>query len=190
MVIGITGRYCAGKDTAVEILSRRGFREIDVDRIGHQVLAEMREAVVAEFGPAVLTPDGEVDRRRLGAIVFKSREKMGRLEAILHPAMVRRVEQRIGSGEDPVAINAAVLFRMGLHRLCDRVLCIRAPFALRLLRALRRDRLPPGDAWRRLTAQRGICPKFPSGDVDIYRVGNHCGRKALERRLEKVLRQG
>jgi dephospho-CoA kinase len=190
MVIGVTGKYCAGKDTAVRFLRRRGFREIDVDRIGHRVLEEMSRAVAEEFGPSVLTPDGGVDRRRLGAIAFQSKEEMRRLESILHPLMVRRVEEALAGGGGHAAINAAVLFRMGLQKLCDRILCIHAPFPLRFLRALQRDGLPLGATWKRLAAQEGICPKFPSGDVDIYRVGNCCRRKALERRLEQVLRQG
>lgn len=190
MIIGVAGKYCAGKDTLVGLLQERGFRHIDVDAIGHLVLEEKREAVAAEFGSEMLDPDGRIDRKRLGNVVFRDSERRKKLEGILHPAMVRRVTERIAEAAAPVVINAAVLFPMGLHRLCDKVICVTAPFPFRLRRALRRDGHSLTDTWRRLTAQKGICPKLPWGDVDIYRVSNWCGRESLGHRLENILQLG
>jgi dephospho-CoA kinase len=186
MVLGLTGRYCAGKDAVARILERRGFRVLDVDRIGHEVLEERREEVAAAFGPGVRRADGSIDRRALGRIVFADPDALARHEAIMHPAMVERVRALTaaerGAGRD-VAVNAALLRRMGLDRLCDAVLEVRACFPRRFLRGLRRDRLGPVQVLRRMRSQHGgprrLNSKTPG--VDTYTVRND---RATSRRLE------
>jgi dephospho-CoA kinase len=186
MVLGLTGLYCAGKDAAARILERKGFRVIDVDRVGHEVLEERREEVAAAFGPGVRRADGSIDRRALGRIVFADPAALARHEAIVHPAMVERVRgiaaAERAAGRD-VAINAALLRPMGLDRLCDAILEVRACFPRRFLRGLRRDRLGPVQVLRRMRSQRTglrrLNRKTPG--VDTYTVRND---RATTRRLE------
>ena len=187
MVVGIAGKYCAGKDTLVALLSRRGFEVIDVDKVGHQVLLDRREEITQAFGPAVLSSLGEVNRRALGAIVFKNRKARRRLEAIVHPEMVSRVRDVIEDRGGRIIINAAILFHMGLHRLCDVVICVKAPMLVRLRRALKRDSLGLVETMKRILAQRRICFKFKTGDVDTYSVRNAGSEEDLEDRLESLL---
>ncbi len=188
MVIGVTGGYCAGKNEAVSRLRELGFVEIDVDRLGHAAIELQKQQVVARFGERVLAPDGRVDRRSLGRLVFGDRAALGDLEAIVHPVMVAEVERLLGERAAPAVINAAILFRMGLHRFCDVVVCVRAPFAVRLVRAMRRDRLGVFAAAGRLLAQGRVCPKTVSPDVDTLTVSNSGSRQRLFARLEESLR--
>jgi dephospho-CoA kinase len=186
MVLGLTGRYCAGKDAAARILEREGFRVLDVDRIGHEVLEARRDEVAAVFGSGVRRADGSIDRRALGRLVFADPAALARLEAIVHPAMVERVralaDAERSAGRD-VAVNAALLRRMGLDRLCDAVLEVRACFPRRFVRGLRRDRLGPVQVLRRMRSQntgsRRLNRKTPG--VDTYTVRND---RATTRRLE------
>jgi dephospho-CoA kinase len=173
------------------ILAEGGFRIIDVDGVGHRVLRdpEARELVAARFGPDVLAPDGQVDRRRLGRRVFGDRRELAALEAIVHPRMVQRVREELALGGGPVVLNAAVLFRMGLDRLCDAVLCVRAPWCKRLARARRRDGLGLVQGLRRIASQRGICPKLPGPGVDIYYVDNAGDGDALRKRVLGLVRE-
>lgn len=189
-VLGVAGPYCAGKNAVVEVLKARGFAEIDVDRVGHQVLEEQRARVAGRFGARVLAPDGRVDRRALGALVFRDRGERRALEAIVHPAMAAEVERRTAvlSAEGAnVVIHAAILLPMGLDRLCDRVICVTAPWWLRLARCLARDRLTLRQAVSRLWAQRGICLKPDGRPVDIRYIRNVGDRRALAARVEAVL---
>jgi dephospho-CoA kinase len=186
MVIGLTGRYCAGKDAVARILELRGFQVLDVDRIGHEVLGERREEVAAAFGPDVRRPDGSIDRRALGRLVFADQAALARHEAIVHPAMIERVRALAAAaraqGRD-VAVNAALLAHMGLDRLCDAVVEVRSCFPRRFLRGLRRDRLGPVQVLRRMRSQRlqprRLNRKTPG--VDTYTVRND---RATTRRLE------
>ena len=177
MVIGIAGKYCAGKDFIVGMVNKYrynglGFTVLDVDNIGHIVLEREKDRVVSVFGKTIVDKTGAIDRRKLGQIVFRNRENKAKLESILHPLMVDEVKKRIKDRKNNFIINAAILFDMGLHLLCDFVICINAPFFIRFRRALKRDNLPVWDIVKRLSAQRRICPKSVESEVDIYSVRN------------------
>ena len=186
MVIGVTGLYAAGKDVVTSILVRRGFAEINVDRVGHRVLGEKKAAVAAAFGNAVLGTDGEVDRRALSAIVFNDPAALARLEGILHPRMKELVAEDVRRSPGDCAINAALLFPMGLAELADAVIVVRAPLFLRACRARRRDRLSWRELFARFRSQGKIIPQPPPANVDIYNVWNTRNRSSLERSVETI----
>lgn len=177
MVIGIAGKYCSGKDLVADIAKNYkyngfGFTVVDVDSIGHIVLDRERERIVSAFGRSITNNKGAIDRVKLGKIVFGSRKKRAELESILHPIMIEEIKASIKARKDNSIINAAILFGMGLHTLCDFVICVNAPFFVRFKRALKRDNLSIRDAIKRLSAQRRICPKSIESKVDIYNVRN------------------
>jgi dephospho-CoA kinase len=98
LVIGLTGGIGTGKTAVASILRDLGAEIIGADEIAHEAYEPGTsgwQAVVDEFGEAVLTPGGEVDRHRLGAIVFQDKEKLERLNAIVHPRTRELIEQRI-----------------------------------------------------------------------------------------------
>jgi dephospho-CoA kinase len=186
MIVGLTGKYCAGKDRVAGIFAAHGFRVIDVDALGHEALAARSGQVIAAFGRSLADDTGGVNRRALGRIVFGDPAALARLEAILHPAMVQRVKEIIAEGGSDVVVNAAILHHMGLHVLCGAVVCVRAPLPARLVRAMRRDRLPLRDALARITAQKGICPQLNDPNVDTYSVRNMGSARSLERRVARL----
>jgi dephospho-CoA kinase len=186
-ILGIAGRYCAGKDAVVRILAGRGFRTIDVDAVGHEVLQEQRDKVREAFGDGVMASDGSVDRRALGARVFRDPTDLSRLESIVHPPMVEKVRALISRTGGNLLINAAVLHRMGLHALCDAVLWVMAPLPIRFFRAMKRDRLTPRRAWERIAAQCGLRPQCNGPQVDTYIVNNRGSMRMLERAVERIL---
>lgn len=188
MVVGISGKYCAGKSTVAALLAREwDFLEIDVDRLGHDALREQKDEVAERFGGRVLT-DGEIDRSKLGRIVFGDAGALSALEAIVHPRMVSMAERRIAThSERDVAVNAAILFKMGLDRLCDSVIWVEAPLVMRFRRARERDGLPALQILKRFYAQRGMKPQPSSSGVDIHTVRNSGNLDDLKRRLRTVL---
>jgi dephospho-CoA kinase len=138
MIVGLSGKYCAGKDIVARAFAAEGFHVIDVDGLGHEALAARAGEVIAAFGAPVESPPGAVDRKALGRIVFADPAARARLEAVVHPRMVERVREEIASHGRDVVVNAAVLHRMGLHRMCAAVICVVSPWPRRLLRAMRR----------------------------------------------------
>ncbi len=188
MIIGVTGKYCAGKNEVGRILKNKGMYQIDVDTLGHEVLEKEKEQIICRFGRQVLTPDGVVDRRSLGEIVFKDRNALNDLEEILHPGMVKRTEELIREHrEGGGVVNAAVLFKMGLHRLCDRVFWVQAPLILRIRRGRKRDGLSYPAIIRRIWTQKALNPNKWKDVVDIYRVDNLGSPSRLEKTVMSLL---
>jgi dephospho-CoA kinase len=190
-VLGVTGTYCSGKNTLVSIVRELTYSEIDVDRVGHVILNDdgVKRELRRRFGADIFSREGEVDRRILGRRVFRHSAELRALEAIVHPPMAAEVEGSLKRLEGRVVINAAVLFRMGLERLCDAVICVRAPLMQRLQRARRRDRVGLIQAIRRMRSQRGICPKLNANAVDIYYVDNDRGLDHLRTQILTILRE-
>jgi len=195
MVAGVTGKYCAGKDAVSGILERHGFVSVDEDGIGHRALGEKRDAVIAAFGSSVKSHDGTINRSKLGSIVFSRISELRRLEQILHPWMVSETKRQLAHMSDTdVIINAAIMFRMGLHILCDFVIVVKAPLIVRVLRGLRRDTRGLWHVINRLKYQpsseiHGHFLKKQGILVDMYTVRNGGGKKALARRVSRILEQ-
>jgi dephospho-CoA kinase len=182
MVVGITGGYCSGKDTAASLFARNGFRLIDVDRLGHRALEMKSREIVARFGEGVLVGN-RIDRKALGRIVFADRDARADLEKIVHPWMIRRVRDGVRASGKCV-INAALLVEMCLHVLCDVVIAIRVERETAVERALRRDGVSREEAESRLDAQFPVKEKLHLVDIHIENDGT---LESFEHRMQEVL---
>lgn len=124
-VIGLTGNIATGKSAIMNLAREQGALVIDADKIVHEILAEdedVQAAVVAAFGPAVQQVSGGIDRPALGRIVFGDAHALGELEAIVHPAVQRRVLARIQeSAASIVMIEAIKLLEGKLRGLCHTI---------------------------------------------------------------------
>ncbi len=189
IVVGLTGRYCAGKGSAAGVFASLGFQVVDADDLSHEVLDEKTAEVVAAFGEGVRGSEGRVDRRALGRIVFADPSAQTRLQDILYPAITERILRFIREAHGDVVINAPLLHRAGLQRVCDAVVFVRAPALVRLVRAMRRDRLRLRDAWTRINAQRDVRPQSNDSGVDTYSVLNWGSLRSLERRIKRLARR-
>ena len=114
---GLTGGIASGKSTVAAMFAELGARVIDADRLGHEVIRSPQPAyhdIVRHFGFEILDPQGEIDRKRLGAIVFADPEKLRLLNSLVHPAVIERVEQLATAYhlQDP---RAVILVEAALH---------------------------------------------------------------------------
>jgi len=179
-IIGLTGRYCAGKDHVATLFAERNIPVIDVDKLGHQVLGEVGDQLVSEFGNTIMREDGSVDRKRLGSLVFADPERLKALERIVHPHMVRRcmmlIEAHAQTDKRALVINAALLGRMKLDVLCDAVCFVHAPVLVRLLRSMHRDGSTIKSFLRMEKAQQDITVREIKGAQSVHILENW-GRK-------------
>ncbi|MGE4584211.1 MAG: dephospho-CoA kinase [Sphaerochaeta sp.] len=186
MVIGLTGKACAGKNQYAEVFAQAGCKVIDVDLLGHDALEQSKDELLQAFGAAVFT-DGRIDRKALGALVFSNPEKLQLLESITHPKMVSACKAIIDAERSQptaaVILNAALLKRMGLVTLCDRVLFIDAPLWLRFLRCRKRESL----SWRRFLAreraQKDITFHAIGSAVACERMRNSHSKRLIHRQV-------
>ena len=146
------------------------------------------QEVVQEFGPEALQPDGQLDRKGLGAIVFADPQRRKRLEAITHPAIRRRQERILRALEEEafeglVIWDAALLLEGGGQRSMDRVVVVAADPDTELRRLMGRDGLAEADALQRIRSQMPVADKVKLAD---HVVDNSGSRAETERRVREV----
>ena len=194
MLLGLTGGYCAGKSSAARLLEARGFLVIDVDRLGHRALADVADRVAARFGPGVLDSSGNLDRKRLAAIVFADPRALADHEAIVHPRMLELLDESLAAAagaKRDACIDAALLYRFPQAAGCDGIIELRAPLAARLARARKRDGLSAPQALRRIVRQRPLWrlrPRPAPGHPPFVMILRNPGSpELLERRMDEAL---
>jgi len=188
MLIGLTGKYCAGKNHVASILEKKGLPVLDVDKLGYIVLETEKTAVFTQFGTDLQRADGSLDRRLLGQRVFGNPDKLKLLEAIVHPPVNRLTEEWTAKNKDKTCvINAALLHRSAVFTNLDRIILVTSPFLTRLLRARRRDRLSLTEIIKRFSSQKDFNSQYLSVNAEIKRVGNPglSGSRKLQQKLER-----
>lgn len=197
-LIGLTGGYCAGKNYIGRILSTMGFEMLDIDILGHQALNNAARQIKVRFGKDCIKPDGKVDRRKLGDLVFNKPEELAALEAIVHPEANRLteawVQQRPGK---TLILNAALLHRSSLFNQLDCIILVKAPLWVRIIRAKFRDRLSLGQIFARIRSQKEFLSQYSEKKADIHIVRNRgfcrfldpLNRRIARHRLRKILKR-
>lgn len=127
-VIGLTGGIGSGKSTVSQFLAELGAVILNADAVGHEAFkpdTEIWREVVAAFGRQVLTPDGNIDRKKLGEIVFGNAESLSGLNQIMHPRMYDMVKAQLeeyrGQGKSVAVLEAPLLLEAGWTSLVDEV---------------------------------------------------------------------
>ncbi len=140
-VIGITGGIGSGKSAVARILKEKyGAAVIDTDAIGHELMEAGKPAykeVIRNFGGKVTAPDGSIDRKVLGSIVFADRAKLEVLNSIIHPAVGAEVDKKISEYREKykyIALETALLLKVGYNTKCDKIWFIYADKKTRLER--------------------------------------------------------
>src|SRR5579875_3263974 len=158
-LLGLTGNIACGKTTVGQMLLALGAaRYIDADAVVHDLYAPgqpVYDAVIAVFGHAIVTAEGQIDRRALGARVFSDPAELRRLEAIVHPAVHAAVMQRLADlAPEKVAVIVAVkLLEGGMARWCDQVWLVVCDPAEERRRLMEDRQMTPAEADARLAAQ-------------------------------------
>lgn len=186
--VGLTGGIGSGKSTVSAELARLGAVVVDADRIARDVLGPGTPglaAVVAEFGPQVLTPDGTLDRPALGRVVFADPVARTRLEEITHPLVAEesaRREAAAGTG-DVVVHDVPLIVENGLADRYDLVVVVGAPEEVRLARLVEQRGMDRADALARIRAQADDAARRAVADVWLDNAGTREELLAAVRQL-------
>ncbi|TFH17789.1 MAG: dephospho-CoA kinase [Lentisphaerales bacterium] len=191
--LAVTGGIACGKSRVGAFLREMNVAVCDCDSIAHDVMrrgSSVFDQVVDEFGSDLLDERGEIDRDRLGDIVFSSSEQRGILNGIVHPHVKAGWEQWLKQIDEPVlaaTVIVPLLFEGGFEEGWDRVVCVAAPLEKQLQRLAKRGFGEP-EARRRISAQYDVTEKMKRSDVVLYNAGSLDGlRKQTERALKLVL---
>jgi len=179
MVIGLTGSIGTGKSEAARRLEVLGASIISADQVGHEAYTPNTEAweqVVAAFGDGILQDDGEIDRRKLGAVVFSDPGQLEKLNQIMHPRMARMVADKIeglrGQGVEVVVVEAALLFEAGWDSLVEEVWVTDSTEQVVIERLKQRNGMSEEEARKRIASQMGRTERLERSDYVIENSGD------------------
>ena len=189
-VIGLTGGIGSGKSTVSQFLAELGAVIVDADRVGHEAFkpdTDVWREVVAAFGRQILTPNGDVDREKLGETVFANPESLLRLNQIMHPRIYEMVKARLEEyrrqGVSVVVLEAPLLIEAGWSSLVDEVWVTVAPEPTVLRRLKERPGLSEQQSLARIHAQLPSEERIKHADVVI---DNDCSLNELKAKVREL----
>ncbi|WP_054957070.1 dephospho-CoA kinase [Paenibacillus dakarensis] len=179
MNIGLTGGIATGKSTVSSMLIRKGALLVDADIIarevmlpGHPVLA----AVAAHFGQDIIQADGQLDRKKLGEVIFNDPEERLALNGITHPAIRQEIRRQMAEYEAAypdrlVVVDIPLLYESELQTLFEKVVAVYVPREKQIERLMERDKITEEQALARLNSQMDIEQKKSMADEVIDNSG-------------------
>ena len=178
MIIGLTGSIATGKSTVANMIKEMNIPVIDADKVAREVVEpgeKAYEQIVEYFGTEILFPDGTLNRKKLGTIVFQDEEKRNVLNSIVHPVIRERMDQQkeeyLAKGYKTVVLDIPLLFEGNRQDEFDKVLLVAVSEETQLKRLLERDKMGKEDALNRIRSQMPIKDKIPLADAVIYNDG-------------------
>ncbi|PTX63195.1 dephospho-CoA kinase [Melghirimyces profundicolus] len=179
MTLGLTGGIATGKSTVSNMLRVRGAAIVDADRVAREVVepgTEGSREVRKRFGDGVFHVDGKLDRKALREVIFRDPDAREDLNRILHPLIVRRMEEEVRrarktDAERPVVLDVPLLIEENLLWMVDTVVLVYIPEPLQLKRLMEREGITTEEARRMIRAQMPIDEKKKFADVLIDNSG-------------------
>ncbi len=176
-IIGLTGNIATGKSVVRRMLEHLGAYTIDADALAHRAIAKGAPGyplVVETFGKWVVGTDGQIDRAKLGGLVFRDKEAMAKLEAIVHPLVTQATNILIQrAGQKVVVIEAIKLLESDLAAMCDSLWVTYAPEQVQVERLVRKRNLSQEEALERIHAQGAQSEKIERAHVVIRNIGSY-----------------
>lgn len=186
MWIGLTGGIGSGKTTIANALRERGYEVYDTDHAAKAVLmtSPVREQVEQLLGKEVYDANG-YRTDRVAAIVFANPDKLAALNAIVHPAVIRNLQQTYPDRTKTLFIETAILYESGMDALCDKVVAVIAPKTLRIERTMARDNKSREQVTARIKSQLSNCQLRHRVD---YVVENN-GKQPIDKLVQKLIKR-
>jgi dephospho-CoA kinase len=197
IIAGLTGGIATGKSTVTAFLRQAGAIIIDADKIAHDVVRRGLPAwrsIVKNFGRNILRKNGEIDREKLGRIIFHDESRKEELNRIVHPFVFEGMEDQMEEIQriDPGAVviqDIPLLFESGMHRRLPRIIVVYVPEPLQYDRLMKRNRLSEAEATARIRSQIPIEEKKKRADILIDNSGTLDQTKARSLEVYEMLKQ-
>lgn len=202
-VIGIYGLICSGKSSFSKLLAKElNALYIDADIIGHEALNDKnkKEELIKEFSSDILDDNGNIDRKKLGKIVFGNSKKLRKLESINYPYIEEKVSKLINSTDRDVVIEAALIMRSEIYKMCNSLIYVNSKTADIINRMKKKRNISEKEARKILKMQIDVKNKKSNADIIINnmrdynhlvivskKLGRHYGYKHKRKSARKRL---
>ena len=189
----------AGKNAVCRILEERGFIALDADRQVHGAIEKAAPEIIKTFSNeakaqniTLTDENGRINRRELGRLLFTSKELLSKQESIVYPVIIEETknfiqkQQELKSDVD-IILNATVLYKTPeLLNLCKYIIYVDAPKITRIVRALKRDRMPLRQILSRFASQKNLFSEYKKTGVPIIKITNAGSEKKLKSAIESL----
>ena len=189
----------AGKNAVCRILEERGFIALDADRQVHGAIEKAAPEIIKTFSNeakaqniTLTDENGRINRRELGRLLFTSKELLSKQESIVYPVIIEETknfiqkQQELKSDAD-IILNATVLYKTPeLLNLCKYIIYVDAPKITRIVRALKRDRMPLRQILSRFASQKNLFSEYKKTGVPIIKITNAGSEKKLETSIKSL----
>ena len=176
-VIGLTGNIGTGKTVVRRMLEHLGAYTIDADALSHRAIAKGApgyQPVLETFGKWILDGDGEINRSKLGDLVFRDPAALEQLEGIVHPLVRKAVDVLVRRASQPVIVIEAIKLLEGdLRKICDSIWVTYAPQVVQIERLTRKRKISREEALQRINAQAPQNGKIAAANVVIRNIGSY-----------------
>lgn len=189
----------AGKNAVCRILEERGFIALDADRQVHGAIEKAVPEIIKTFSKEAnaqnitLTDKNErINRRELGRLLFTSKDLLAKQERIVYPVIIEETKRFIQKQQEQkkeadIILNATVLYKTPeLLRLCKYIIYVDAPKITRIVRALKRDRMPLRQILSRFATQKGLFSEYKKTGVPIIKITNAGSEKKLKSAIKSL----
>lgn len=180
LIVGLTGGIATGKSTVSTYLNNHGYLIIDADQIGREVVEKGQPALMEIkeiFGAEMITSEEELNRRKMRKHVFGNPEALKKLNAITHPRIIEKIEEKIqfykkNAESDIIFLDCPLLFELKLERLVDEVWTVYTTQELQIKRLIKRDQVSRKEAMDVIKAQLPMDVKIEKADVVLNNTGD------------------
>ncbi|MCI6481231.1 MAG: dephospho-CoA kinase [Treponema porcinum] len=199
MILCVTGPMAAGKNAVCRILEERGFIALDADRQVHGAIEKAAPEIIKTFSKEAnaqnitLTDKNErINRRELGRLLFTCKDLLAKQERIVYPVIIEETKRFIQKQQEQkkeadIILNATVLYKTPeLLRLCKYIIYVDAPKITRIVRALKRDRMPLRQILSRFATQKGLFSEYKKTGVPIIKITNAGSEKKLKSAIKSL----
>ena len=186
-VIGVTGGIASGKSNVISIIKRQGFKVIDCDLINHnlqKINMPIYNAIKEAFGSSYFLDNGELDRKKLGELIFHNEKEKLKLNSISHPIIKEEVLKEINKADGIVFVDVPLLYESKFDSFCDKVICVYLNRKTQIERLMERDHIDYSYAKSKIASQMDLDQKRDLADYVIDSKGSF---QETERQVLKIL---
>ena len=195
LIIGLTGGIVSGKTTVAKMFKDLGAKIIDADKLGHSVIRPHKTAwikIIKLFGEEVLKEDLNIDRKKLGKIVFNDQRLLRKLNEITHPEIIKVIKREIDLVKNStykdekkriLIIDAALIYETKIDRLMDKIIVVYIDEDEQIKRLIKRDNFSYDEALQRIKSQIPIKQKVEMAD---YVIDNNNSLDKTREQVKKI----
>lgn len=183
-IIGVYGLICSGKSSFSKMLAKElDAFYIDADKLGHEALENKKDIIVKEFSDSILDSNNNIDRKKLGSIVFSNKNKLKKLQDITYSYIEKKTEDLINSTDKDVVIEAALIMRSNIYKLCNSLVFVNAKTSSILKRMQETRNISEHHARKILKMQRDVKNKKLDADIVVNNMRDYNHLVIISRKL-------